>query len=149
MFGCGGRKGRCGKRYERRCRKVCWVVGEVRVDIRKGEVREMWGSVLGPHTLTHFTTPPPFLSPHPSPSRQHTSPFTAYTFPHFSTPHTSFLTHPHTPTHFLTSPPTHLFPQLPSFPTTPQNTSPLTPCTLPHLSAHLPPQFGLCGEVTM
>ena len=36
MLGCGGRKGRCGKRDER-CRKVCWVVGEVRGDLRKGE----------------------------------------------------------------------------------------------------------------
>ena len=36
MLGCGGRKGRCGKRYERRCRKVCWGVGEVRGDVGKG-----------------------------------------------------------------------------------------------------------------
>ena len=97
----------------------------------------MWGSVLGPHTPTHFTTPFPFLSPHPSPSCQHTSPLTAYTFTHFSTPHTSFLTHPHIPTHFPTPPPTHLFPQLPSPPPTPQHTSPLTPCTLPHLPPSL------------
>ena len=25
-----GKEGRCGKRYERRYRKVCWGVGEVR-----------------------------------------------------------------------------------------------------------------------
>ena len=113
----------------------------------------MWGSVkrsvLGPHTLTHFPTPNLFLSPHPSPSRQHTSPLTPHTFPHpfphFSTPHTSFLTHLYTPTLFptqYTSP--HIphtcsvFPQLPSPPPTPQHTSPLTPCTLPHLYPHLP-----------
>ena len=29
VLGCMGRKGRCGKRYERRCRKVCWGVGEM------------------------------------------------------------------------------------------------------------------------
>ena len=40
MLGCGGRKGRCRKRYERRCSKVCRGVGEVRGDVRKGE--EMW-----------------------------------------------------------------------------------------------------------
>ena len=56
MLGCGGRKERCGKRYERRRRKVCWGVREARGDVKKGEgseVREeMWGSVLGPHTLS-------------------------------------------------------------------------------------------------
>ena len=39
MLGCGGRKGRCGKRYERRCRKVCGDVGEVMRDL--GKVKEM------------------------------------------------------------------------------------------------------------
>ena len=38
------------------------------------------------------------ISPHPFPTRQHTSPLTPYTFPH--PPHTSFLTSPHTPSHF-------------------------------------------------
>ena len=36
--------------YKRKCRKVCWGVGEVREDVGKGEgskVKEMWGSVLG------------------------------------------------------------------------------------------------------
>ena len=140
MLGCGGRKGRCGKRYKRRCRKVCWGMGEVREDVGKGEgieVREdTWesvgGSVLGPYTLTHFPRPPPFLSPHPFPTRQHTSPLTPYTLPCPSP-------------HIFPYLPPHLFPQLPSPPPTPQHTSPLTPCTLPHLS----PQFRLCGEVTM
>ena len=36
----------------------------------------MWVSELRPHTIAHFPTPPPFLS------RQLTSPFTPYTFPH-------------------------------------------------------------------
>ena len=49
MLGCGGRRGRCGKRYERRRRKVCWGVKEVRGDVGKGEgneVREeMWEEV--------------------------------------------------------------------------------------------------------
>ena len=36
-----GRKGRCGKRYKRRCRKVCWGVGEVRADVGKGEGSEV------------------------------------------------------------------------------------------------------------
>ena len=37
---------------------MCWGVGEVRGDVGKGEVgEEMWGSVLGPHTQTHFPTP--------------------------------------------------------------------------------------------
>ena len=149
MLRCRGRKGRCGKRYERRCRKVCWGMGEVRVDVRKGEVREeMWESVLGPHTLTHFPTPHPFLSPHPSPSLQHTSPLTPYTFPHpsphFSTLHTSFLTHPLTPTHFPTPPPT---------PPIPLPTAPYNPTHFPthpmHSPTSSPPQFGLCGKVTM
>ena len=44
MLGC---EGRCGKRYERRCRKVCWGVGEVRRDVGKSEVREeMLGTVF-------------------------------------------------------------------------------------------------------
>ena len=123
---CGGGNGRC----------------------RKGEgndVREMWGSVggsvLGPHALIHFATPPPFLSPHSFPTRQHTSPLTPYTLPHpsphFSTPHTSFLPLPtpqhtslHLPPHppyqtipYLTKPYQYLFPQLPSPPPTPQLTS--------------------------
>ena len=92
---CVGVWGRCGKRYERRCRKVCWGVGEVRGDVGKGEGREMWGSVLGPHTQTHFPTP--------LPTCQHTSPLTPYTLPHFSTPHTpqhtSLHLHPHTSSH--------------------------------------------------
>ena len=78
---------------------MCWGVGKVRGDVRKGEMREeMWGSVLGTHTLTHFPTPPLFLSPHPSPSRQHTSLLTPYTFPQpyphifpYSSPHPSTL----------------------------------------------------------
>ena len=111
-----GRKGRCGKRYERRCRKVCWGVGEVRGDVGKGkgnEVREMWGSVggsvLGSHTLTHFPTPPPFLSP-----PANTFPYSPHTLCH-TPPHTSFLTSQHTSLHL----PPHLFPQLPSPPYTP------------------------------
>ena len=83
--------------------------------------------MLGPHTLTHFPTPPPFLSPHPS-SCQHTSPLTSYTFPHpsphvfpYSSQHTSLhlppylflqLTSPYTPTHFRSHPmhSPHIFP---------------------------------------
>ena len=34
-------KERCEKRYERKCRKVCWGVGEVRGDVRKGEGSEV------------------------------------------------------------------------------------------------------------
>ena len=84
---CVGMWGRCGKRYERRCRKVCRGVGEVRGDVGKSEVREeMLGSVgrsvLGPDTVAHFPTPLPFFSPHLFPSRQHTSPLTPYTLPH-------------------------------------------------------------------
>ena len=139
-----GMKGGVGK---------CDGVGEVRGDVGKGEGREMWGikSVLGPHTSTHFPTSSPLPSPHPFPKCQHTSPLTPYTFPHFSTPHTSFLTSPHTPTYFPTSPPT---PPI-SLPTAPL-TSPYTPTHfLIHpmhsptpLSPHLTPQFRLCGEVT-
>ena len=145
--GVRGRKGRCGKRYERRCRKVCWGVGEVRGDVGKGEgSEEMWGrvggSVLGPHTLL-------YTSSIPLPTRQHIFPFTPFTLPHpsshFSTPHTSFLTSP-TPQHTSLHLPPYLFSQLPSPPPTYQHTSPFTPCTLPHLSPHLPSQFRLCGE---
>ena len=39
MLGYGGMMGRCGKRYERSCRKVLWGVGEVRGDVKKGEGR--------------------------------------------------------------------------------------------------------------
>ena len=116
----------------------------------------MWGikSVLGPHTSTHFPTSSPLPSPHPFPTRQHTSPLTPYTFPH--PPHTSPLPHifsylPHTPTHFPTSPPTppYLFPQLPWPPSTPQHTSLFTPCTLPHLSPHiLPHSFDYVAKLT-
>ena len=111
-------------------------MGEVRGDVGKGEGREMWGikSVLGPHPSTHFPTSSPFLSPHPFPTRQHTSPLTPYTFPH--PPHTSFLTSPHTPTHFPTSPPTpppissHSSPDLPLHP----NALPYSPHALSHTS---------------
>ena len=77
-------------------------------DVGIGEVREeMWGSALGPHTQTHFPTPPPFLSPH------------ANTLP--QSPRTLYHTSPF---------PTHL--SLPSL--TLSHTSPLTPCTLPTVS---------------
>ena len=116
----------------------------------------MWGSVggsvLGPHTQTHFLTSPPFLFPHPSPTSQHASPLTPYTLLHprphifpYLPPHPNTLpnTSPHIPhTSYHCSP--HL----------PLHISPLTPCTLPHLSPHLPPQFGLvaklpCEDVTL
>ena len=139
MLGCGGRKGRCGKRYERRCRKVCWGVGEVRGDVGKGEVREeMRGSVLGPHTQTHFPTPLPFLPPHPFPTCPILSPISFRHMPtHFPTHpiHSPTLLHsPHTPTHFSTPPPTppYLFPQLPSPPPTHFPTHPMhSPTPLP------------------
>ena len=101
----------------------------------------MWGSVggsvLGPHTLIHFLTPPPFFPPHPYILSPHanTLPHSPHTFSH-TPPHTSFLAAPTPPlplpTASLTSPytPTHF---------------PLTPCTLPHLS----PQCRLCGEVAI
>ena len=133
---------------------MCWGVGEERVDVRKGE--KMWGSkggsVLGPLTLTHFPTLPPFLSPHSSPSHQHTSPLTPYTFPHpspyFSTPHTSFLTHPHTLTHFPTPPPTPPVP-LPTAPLT----CPYTPTHFPThpmhspTDPHLPPSLDYVAKL--
>ena len=135
MLGCGVRKGDVGRGIRGRGRKVCWGVGEVRGDVGKGEVREeMWGSVLGSHILTHFSTPPPFFSPHPFPTCQHTShspQIFLYLPPH---PNTFPYTSPHTSSHSS--------PDLP-----------LHPNTLPHsphaLSPHLPPQFRLCGEVTM
>ena len=82
----------------------------------------MWGSVkgsvLGPHTLAHFPTPPLFLSPHPFP---HTNTHSTHSFPHTNThsltPH-SLHTLFHTPSH--TSPlPTHLSLLI----STPQHTS--------------------------
>ena len=82
----------------------------------------MWGSVggsvLGPHTLTHFSRPPPFLSPQ------------ANTLP--DSPHTGTLSH--TPPHTFPLP-THLSLPLP----TPQHTSPHTPHTSSpyHLPTHL------------
>ena len=101
---------------------MCWGVGEVTGDVEKSEGNEvsqkMWGrTVLGPHTLTHFLTPPPFLSPHPFPTRQHTS----------HSPHTLSHTPPHT------SPlPTPLF--------LPPNT---LPYTSPHTSSHSSPHLRL------
>ena len=116
-----------------------------------GKVRkEIWGSVLGPHTLTHFPTPLHILSSH------------ANTLPlpiHSPTP---LPTHPIHSTTLLHS--SHVFPYLPphpktfpyTFPHTSSHSSPDLPLhlnTLPHsshaLSPHLPPQFRLCGEVTM
>ena len=129
---CGGRKGRCGKRYKRRCGKLCWG--------GKGKVKkEMWGrvggSVLGPHTLTHFPKPPLFLSSHPFPTHQHTSPLTPY---QYTLPHIFPCLPPHPNTLPYTS---HTFSH--SSPHLPLHTSPLTPCTLPHL----PPQFRLSDYV--
>ena len=127
-------------------------MGEVRGDVGKGEGREMWGikSVLRPHTSTHFPTSSPLPSPHPFPTRQHTSPLTPYTFLHFSTPHTSFLTSP-TPHHIsLHLPPhphisSHSSPDLPLHPTH----FLIHPMHSPtSLSPHLTPLFRLCGEVT-
>ena len=86
MLGCGGDVGRGMKGSLGKCVGV-W---EVRGDVGKGEVREMWGSVLGPHTLTHFPTPPPFLSPHAN-----TLPHSPHTLSH-TPPHTFFLISPHT-----------------------------------------------------
>ena len=154
MLGCGARRGDVGRGMKGRCRKVCWGVGVVRGDVGKGEMREMWGSVLRPHTLTHFPTPCPFLSPHPFPTRQHTSsPHTlCHTPPH--SPHTGTLSHTSPlPTH-LSLPPPHPY----TFPYTFPHSSPdllLHHNTLPHsphaLYPHLPPQFrlGQRRKVTM
>ena len=123
MLGCGGRKRRCGKRYERRCKKVCWGVGEVRGDVGKGEgneVREeMWGSVEAP-----YPNALPYTSPIPLSTCQHTSPLTPHTLPHIF---------PYLPTHFLTPPPhtsSHRSPHLPLHP----NTLPHSPHALFHTS---------------
>ena len=85
----------------------------------------------------------------------HSSPHTPTQFPtlaiHSITPLPTLLhslhIFPYLPTHFPAPPPTppYLLPQLPSPPPTPKHTSSLTSCTLPHL----PPQFRLCGEVTL
>ena len=99
--------------------------------------------MLGPHTLTHFPTPPPFLFPYPSRTRQHTYPLTPYFLPHpsphFSTLHTSFLTSPtpqHTSLHLPPHPP-YLFPQLISPLPTPQpNTFPHSHHALSHIFPH-------------
>ena len=83
----------------------------------------------------------PYTFPFLSPSRQHTSPLTPYTFPHpyphFSTPHTSFLTHTHIPTHFPTHPHTssHSSTHLPLHP----NTLPHSPHALSNTSPHIFP----------
>ena len=47
--GMWGEEGEMWEEVRGRCRKVCWGVKEVRGDVGKGEVREMWGSVLGIH----------------------------------------------------------------------------------------------------
>ena len=93
-----------------------------------------------PHTPTHFLSP--YTFPHPYP-------LIPYTLPHFSTPHTSFLTSPHTPTHFPTPPiplptatltshytPTH-------FPTHPMHSPHIFPHSFDYV-AKLP-----CDDVTL
>ena len=75
---------------------------EVKGDVGKGEMREMWGSVLGPHTLTHFSAPPPFLSP-----LANTLPHSSHTFS-CTLPYTSSHSSPHLPLHPNTLP--HIFP---------------------------------------
>ena len=83
----------------------------------------MWGSVLGPHTQTHFPTPPPLLSPH------------ANTLPY--SPHTLLTP---LPTH-LSLPPLHTFLHLPPLPHTSSHSSlhlPLHPNTLPTHPMHSP-----------
>ena len=118
--------------YKRRCRKVCWGVGEVREDVRKGvrsEVKEeIWGSVLGPHTLTHFPTPS-LSSPHTPTPHVNTLPHSPHTL---STPIPTHLSL--SPPHFPTPPP-YLFPHLPSPPLHP-NTLPHSPHTLSHIFPH-------------
>ena len=110
----------------------------------KGRCKERWGEwgdvgkyVGAPHPNTlHYT------SPIPLPTSLPLTPTHFLTHPtHFPIPHTSFLTHPHILTHFPTPPPTPL-------PTAPL-TSPYTPTHFPTHPMHSPPQFGLCGEVTM
>ena len=110
----------------------------------------MWGSVLGPHTLTHFPTPPlslpltPAHFPTPLPALLHFPHIFPYSSPHPNTlPYTVHL--PHT---------SSVFPQLSSPPPTPQHTSPLTPCTLSHLYPHLPYSLDYvaklpCDELTL
>ena len=123
MLRCGGRKGRCGKRYERRCRKVCWGVGEVRGDVGNCGRK----CVVAPHPNTLPCTSP-ILSPHTN-TLSH-SPHTLCHTP----PHTSFLTSQHTSLHLPSHPP-YLFPQLPSLPPTPQHAS-HSPHALFHTSPH-------------
>ena len=130
-------------------------MGEVRGNAGKGEGREemcVIKSVLGPHTSIHFPTSTPFPSPHPFPTRLHTSPLTPYTLPH--PPHTSFLTVP-PPT------PQHISLHLPHTPHISSHSSPdlpLHPNTLPYslhaLSPHLTPCFDYvaklpCDDVTL
>ena len=108
----------------------------------------MWGSVLGPHTLTHFPTPPPFLSPHPFPhanTLSHSPHKVSHTPPHTSPLPTYLTLLIPTPQHTSLHPP-HLFPQLPSPPSTPQHI-PHSPHIFPHsldYVAKLP-----CDDVTL
>ena len=93
----------------------------------------------------------PYTSPIPLPTSLplivNTLPHSPHTLSH-TPPHTSFLTHSHkTPQHTSLHLPPYLFLQLLSPPPTPQHTSPLTPCTLPHsldYVAKLP-----CDDVTL
>ena len=123
---------------------MCWGVGEVRGDVGKGEgSEEMWGSVLGPHTLTHL----PYSSPHILSLHANTFSYSPHTLSH-TPPHTSFPTSPYIPTH---SP--YLFPQLPSPPLHP-NTLPHSPNSLSHTSPHIfPHSFNcvtkLCDDVIL
>ena len=138
------RKGRCGKRYERRCRKVCWDVGEVRGDVGKGGGgrrcgEACWGSThkhtslhlphSSPHMPTHFPTHP-IHSPTPLPTLLHSPHVFPYLPPH---PNTLPCTSPHTP--------------LPTAPFTSRYIPTHFPTHLMHLPSN-PPQFRVCGEVT-
>ena len=114
----------------------------------------MWGikSVLGPHTSAHFPTSSPLPSPHPFPTRQHTSPLTPYTFPHhpLTSPHI-FPYLPHTPTHFPTSPPhtPHIssHSSLLTSPYIPTHFPYSSPCTLPYLSPHILPNSFVVAKL--
>ena len=134
MLGCGGRKGRCGRRYERRCRKVCWGVGEVRGDVGKGEGGDVGKCVGAPHPNTFY-----YSFPIPLPTSFHHTPtqFPTHSI-HSSTPlptllHSQYI-FPFLPTHFPipTLHPPYFFPQLPLHP----NTLPHSPHALFHTSTH-------------
>ena len=107
---------------------MCWGVEEVRGDVGKGEVKEMWGSEGGSVVGTPHHNTLPWTSPNPLP--------TSFTHKPSHFPTHPIPVHSPTPLHFP-----HIFPCLHPHPNTLPYTSPHTPHTAPTTSPFTPTHF--------